>query len=192
MRRKIIAVIGDAKIEKDSLKYKLAFETGKVLVDNGFRVQSGGMAGVMEAVFAGAKSSKNYREGDTIAIVPSFNANEANQYADISIPTGLDLLRNAIVAGANAVVAIGGGAGTLSEMAFSWTLLKLIIAYKNVDGWSSKLADTKIDNKPRYEKIADDRVYGVETPEQMINVIKEKLNLYDKYHKGIAFIKGEI
>ena len=40
--RKIVAVIGDAKIEKPSLKYDVAFQTGKLLVDNGFRVQSGG------------------------------------------------------------------------------------------------------------------------------------------------------
>ena len=68
--RKIVAVIGDAKIEKPSLKYDVAFQTGKLLVDNGFRVQSGGHSGVMEAAFAGAHSSEKYREGDTIAILP--------------------------------------------------------------------------------------------------------------------------
>ena len=66
--RKIVAVIGDAVIEKGGDKYKLAFETGKMLVDNGFRVQSGGLGGVMEAAFMGARSSKNYKEGDTIQI----------------------------------------------------------------------------------------------------------------------------
>lgn len=46
---------------KDSLKYKLAFETGKALIDSGYRVQSGGLGGIMEAVFQGAKSSENIK-----------------------------------------------------------------------------------------------------------------------------------
>ena len=186
MRRKIVAVIGDAVIEKDGLKYKMAYEMGKALVDNGYRVQSGGMMGVMEAVFAGAKASKNYKEGDTIAIVPSFDVNRVNEYADISIPTGLDILRNGIVAGASAVVAVGGGAGTLSELAFSWTLFKLVIAFNNVDGWSSKLADTRVDNRIRYENILDDRVYGVSSAEEAIKIINERLPLYNKHHQGIS------
>ena len=95
--KKIIAVIGDGKIEKDSLKYKLAFETGKALIDSGYRVQSGGLGGIMEAVFQGAKSSEKYQDGDTIAIIPSFDRTEANHYADIIIPTGIDVMRNGMV-----------------------------------------------------------------------------------------------
>ena len=67
MKKKIIAVIGNKKIEPDGIRYRLAFETGKILVDHGYRIQSGGMGGVMEAVFAGAHASENYREGDTVA-----------------------------------------------------------------------------------------------------------------------------
>ena len=48
--KKIVAVVGDGKIEKESLKYKLAFEMGKALIDSGYRVQSGGLGGIMEAV----------------------------------------------------------------------------------------------------------------------------------------------
>ena len=108
MRKKIVAVIGNKKIEPDGIRYRLAYETGKLLVDNGYRVQSGGLGGVMEAVFAGARASKNYREGDTIALVPSFDATTANVYADIVIPTGLDMMRNALVANADAVIGVGG------------------------------------------------------------------------------------
>ncbi len=189
MRRKIVAVIGDAVIEKDGLKYKLAYELGKALVDAGYRVQSGGMAGVMEAVFKGAHASTKYREGDTVAIVPSFDANNVNEYADISIPTGLDVLRNAIVADANAVIAIGGGAGTLSEIAFSWSLLRMVIGYTNVDGWSAKVAGAPLDHRNRYPNILDDKIYGVENAEQVIKLINERIELYDKYHDGILDIR---
>ena len=78
MRKKVIAVIGNKKIERDGIRWRLAFETGKILVDNGYRVQSGGLGGVMEAVFAGAHASEKYREGDTVALVPTFDPETAN------------------------------------------------------------------------------------------------------------------
>ena len=107
-RRKIVAVIGNKAIEKDGVRYKIAYEIGKALVDNGYRVQTGGLQGVMSAVLEGAKASKNYREGDTIALVPSFDTETANEFADIVIPTGLDMMRNALVANAYAVIGVGG------------------------------------------------------------------------------------
>ncbi len=186
--RKIVAVIGDRKIEKDSLKYKLAYETGKVLVDFGYRVQSGGLGGIMEAVFEGAKSSKNYREGDTIAIIPSFDRMVVNSYADIVIPTGMDMMRNAMVANADAVIAIGGGAGTLSEMAMAWSLYRLIIAYTNVDGLVAKLAGQKIDKIERYPNL-DDKVFGAEEPKQIVELLDKYIEIYNRSHHGIRGIK---
>ena len=182
--KKTIAVIGDGQIEKNSFKYKLAFDTGKAIIDNGYRIQSGGMGGVMLAAFEGAKASSNYRDGDTIAIVPTFDKNDANEYADIIIPTGLDIMRNAIVVNADAVVAIGGGAGTLSEMAIAWSLFKLLIAYDNVDGWSKELAGRKIDDRIRYDNL-DDAVYAVESPDEVIDLLKKYINMYSRSHHGI-------
>lgn len=184
--RKIVAIVGDAIIEPNGDKFKLAYEAAKSLVDNGYRVQSGGLKGVMEAAFMGARASKNYREGDTVAILPSFNANYANEYADISIPTGLDLYRNVIVANASAVIAIGGGAGTLCEIANAWALHRLIIAYENVDGWSGKVAGQRMDSRIRYPEIPDDKVYAVKTADEMITILNDKINLYNSYHKGIS------
>ncbi len=189
MRRKIVSIIGDAVIEKDSKKFKFAFDMGKALVDAGFRVQSGGNGGVMEAAFMGAHASEKYREGDTIAIVPSFDAHNTNDYTDIAIPTGLDIMRNAIVANSNAVIAIGGGAGTLSEMAFAWTLKRLVLAFVGVGGWSEKLADTRLDERVRYEDITDDKVFGVSSSSEAIKILKERIDKYDTYHQGIPYKK---
>jgi len=183
--KKIIAVIGDTDIDQVGEKYRLAFELGKSLIDNGYRVQSGGKNGVMEAVFKGARNSKKYTDGDTVAIVPSFDRGSANQYADIVIATGLDLMRNAIVVNASAVVAIGGGAGTLAELAMAWSLYKLIIAYSNIDGWSSKLAGTQIDDRIRYDNIADDRIYAVQTASDTIEILKSNIDIYTRIHHGI-------
>lgn len=189
-RKKIVAVVGDARIEKDGLKYNLAFETGKALIDAGYRVQTGGLGGVMEAVCAGAKASNNHKDGDIIALVPSFDVGEVNDYADIVIPTGLDVMRNALVANASAVVAIGGGAGTLTEMAFAWTFSRLVIGYKNAGGWSARLAGTKIDERDRYVEIEGDMVYPVETPEEVVKILNENIEKYYKRHKGIVFADG--
>ncbi len=184
-RKKIVSVIGNHNIEKDGLRYKLAFEMGKALVDNGYRVQSGGLEGVMSAVMAGAKASKNYREGDTIALVPSFDTETANKYADIVIPTGLDVMRNAMVANAYAVIGVGGGAGTLCEYAFAWTFNRLIVAFKNSGGWSERLADTRIADDNRYPDIPDDRVYGVTTAEEAIRILNENIDKYTSRHEYI-------
>ena len=186
--RKIVAVIGDSKIEADGSKYKLAFAMGKALVDAGYRVLSGGLGGIMEAVFQGAKASNKYNEGDTIAITPSFDRTAVNQYADIVIPTGLDVMRNTLVANADAVIAIGGGAGTLSEIAMAWSLYRLVIAFRNVDGWSAELAGRPLDNRERYNNI-DDKVYGVEEPRQAIEIIDKLLAVYNRYHHGIGYKK---
>ena len=189
MRKRTVAIVGDAFIESDSLKYKMAFEAAKALVDNGYRVQCGGLKGVMEAACAGAHASEKYQDGDTIAIVPGFNPFNANEYADIVIPTGLDIFRNVIVANAFAVVAIGGGAGTLSEICNAWALKRMIIAFNNVDGWSAKIADTRLDERVRYETIPDDKVYGVSSAEEMIKLLEEKLDHYNSAHKGIPLDK---
>ena len=188
-KRRTVAIIGDANIEKDGLKYKLAFETGKALIDAGYRIQSGGLGGVMEAAFCGAHASEKYREGDTVALIPSFDATVANPYADIIIPTGLDVMRNAIVANASAVIAVGGGAGTLSEIAFAWSLFRMVIAFENADGWSGKLANTRMDNRIRYPEIEDDRVYGVKCAEEVIKLLDERIEKYNRYHGGIQYIK---
>jgi len=187
--RKIIAVIGDAKIDETSLKYKIAFETGKIIIDNGYRLQCGGLGGVMEAACKGARSSTFYREGDIIGILPSFDINNCNPYIDIAIPTGIDVYRNVIVANAHAVIAVGGGCGTLAELSNAWALRRMVLAYANCEGWSSKVADTSLDNRVRYPGIKDDRIYGVNTPEEAIELINTRVEFYRDYHKGIPFVR---
>lgn len=182
--RKIIAVVGDGKIERNGKKYQLAFSLGKALVERGYRVQSGGLGGVMEAVFAGARAAENYREGDTIAIIPSFAREDANAFADIVIPTGMDVMRNAIVANADVVIAIGGGAGTLSEMAIAWSLFRLVIAFDCVEGWSKELAGRRLDARVRYPAL-DDKIYAVSNVDECLNVLGKYIEEYCRVHRGI-------
>ena len=189
--KKIVAVIGDRHCSPNELKAKLAYEVGCALVDNGFRVLTGGMGGketddgVMDFAMKGARSSNRYSDGDTIAVIPGFAPEQASRYADIVIPTGLDVYRNCITANADAVIAIGGGAGTLCEMAFAWSLGRLIIGFNNVVGWSSHLSNKPIDQRKRYENIDADCVYGVDRVSCAIQLLQEKIMLYNKRHKCI-------
>lgn len=184
--RKIIAVLGDAIIEAGSLKEKLAFETGKAIIDAGCRLQCGGMSGVMEAACKGARSSEKYREGDIIGILPSFDITQRNDYVDIAIPTGLDVYRNVIVASASACIAIGGGAGTLCEIGNAWALKRMLMAYANVEGWSAKVAGTKMDSRNRYPDIPEDKVYPLTDASQIAPLIEKYADRYNVYHHGIT------
>lgn len=181
MRKPIVSVIGNAHIPQDSPQCILAYEIGKKLMDAGYRLSTGGLDGVMEAVSRGASESENHEPGSIIGLIPSFNTESCNPYIDTPIATGLDIGRNVVVANADAVVAVGGGAGTLSEMANAWALNRLIIACR-ITGWSAKLADTRIDEKIRYETIPEDRVYGADTADDVIQLLNTYIGKYTKRH----------
>jgi uncharacterized protein (TIGR00725 family) len=89
---------------------------GRGLAERGVLVITGGLGGVMEAASRGAKEAG----GTTVGILPGTDRSEANTYVDVAIPTGLGEGRNALVVrAADALVAIGGGYGTLSEVALA-------------------------------------------------------------------------
>ncbi len=183
MRRYIISVIGNRIFEAESEKWQLAKQLGKRLIEDGYRIMSGGIGSLPEALALGARSSIKYKEGDLIAILPGFDPGNID-CADILIPTGLDEYRNVIVANGDAVIAIGGGAGTLSEIALAWSLKRLILCYA-VSGWSGELAGKRIDGRTRYQNLKDDLVYSVSDEKQVSELLNELIPLYSKRHHGI-------
>jgi uncharacterized protein (TIGR00725 family) len=141
---------------------------GELAIEAGFRVATGGLGGVMQAVSMGARRAKSYREGDVVGIVPSYDRQSANQAVDIVIATGLGIARNVVlVASADVVVAVGGGSGTLSELAIAWQLDKPIVALAAVEGWSRDLAGRAIDDR------RTDRIASAESPEQAVALALE-------------------
>ena len=182
-RRILVAVVGEARADERSEQYRLAQRLGKALVDHGYRIIHGGRGGVMRAVAQGAKQSDHYGEGRVIGILPGFDADETNAYTDVALPTGLDTYRNLIVANAAAVVAVGGGAGTLSEMALAWVLRRMVIGY-DVAGWSGKLAGQRIDDHPRVAWEGD-QVFKVTNEDQVIALLKEYLPHYSARYPGL-------
>jgi uncharacterized protein (TIGR00725 family) len=93
-----------------------AVTVGRELARAGAVLVCGGLGGVMEAACRGA----NEAGGTTVGILPGADRAAANRYVGVAIPTGLGEARNALVVrSADALVAIGGGYGTLSEVAFA-------------------------------------------------------------------------
>lgn len=121
----IISVIGDSSCDKNI--YRIAEEVGKLIAEKGWILITGGLGGVMEAASKGAKEAG----GITVGILPGFSKEDANKYIGIPITTGLSHARNIIVArSADALIAISGGYGTLSEIAIALKLGKPVIGIK--------------------------------------------------------------
>jgi uncharacterized protein (TIGR00725 family) len=117
-----VAVVGAG--DATAAELALAEEVGARLVELGATVVTGGLGGVMEAACRGAKS----RRGQTVGLLPGDDRSEANGWVDVAIATGLGELRNGlIVRTSDALVAIGGGAGTLSEIGFGLKLGRPVI-----------------------------------------------------------------
>ena len=81
-------------------------------------------------------------------IITGLDPADANAYVDIAIPTGMSYARNTLlVSMADVVIAVGGGSGTLSEIALAWQLGKPLVALDLGEGWSARLAGERLDTR---------------------------------------------
>jgi len=142
-----VGVIGPNASNCTGKQYDFGLELGKVIVNLGNYIVCGGKRGLMEAVCRGAHLSASYFQGCTIGILPDDQKNEANQFVDIVIPSGIGLARNLIIINtADILIAVGGGYGTLSEMAFAMQKKKKLLCVTGLGGWSNDLVKI-IDNE---------------------------------------------
>lgn len=103
---------GDA----DEKERSVAEEVGRLLAEAGAIVVTGGCGGVMEAASKGAREAG----ATTLGILPGADRGQANDWVAVAVPTGMGEARNALVVrAADAVVAVGGAWGTLSEIALA-------------------------------------------------------------------------
>lgn len=111
----VIGVIGESTFT-EAVHELLAEEVGRRLARAGAALICGGLGGVMEAACRGARAAG----GRTIGILPGSERTEANPFVDVAVVTGMGQARNVlIVLSADALIAIGGGFGTLSEIALA-------------------------------------------------------------------------
>jgi uncharacterized protein (TIGR00725 family) len=120
-----VAVIGSADCEPGSEAARFGEEVGRLLAGAGATLVCGGLTGVMEAACRGATEA----DGVAIGIVPGSSVDEANPYCTHVVATGIGHARNlAVVSSGDAVIAIGGEWGTLSEIGFARAIGRTVVA----------------------------------------------------------------
>jgi uncharacterized protein (TIGR00725 family) len=125
--RRYAAVIGPARC--DEPLQKLAYDVGAGLAKAGFTVVTGGEKGAMEAASRGASEAG----GLAVGLLPGTDRSTANEYANVTVVTGIGHARNlAVVASGDVVVSVGGEWGTLSEIGLAGTLDRPVVL---VGGW---------------------------------------------------------
>lgn len=123
----MIGVIGSGDPSMNS--HSDAYEVGRIIAQGGASLVCGGLSGIMEAASRGASE----HGGTTIGILPGEDSSQANPYITIPIPSGMGIGRNVlIVRSSDALIAMPGGSGTLSEIALSLNIGKPVI---DLGGW---------------------------------------------------------
>lgn len=129
---KQISVVGSGSCEEGSDAWRLAEEVGRRLAEAGVTVVCGGLTGVMEAVARGAARAG----GEAIGIVPGASVDDANPHCTHVVASAIGYARNlAVVASGDAVIAVGGEWGTLSEIGHARTFGKTVVALRS---WTLK------------------------------------------------------
>ncbi len=136
-RRIVMAVIGagecDAEVEA------AAHEIGRLVAERGAILVTGGHSGVMEAASRGAREAG----GLVVGILPGTDKSSANKFVELAIPTGMGQLRNGLIVNtADAVIAVGGEWGTLSEIGLALKAGKPVIGWKT---WELSKAGERVD-----------------------------------------------
>jgi uncharacterized protein (TIGR00725 family) len=144
-----IAVVGPGG--PDEVAESLAERIGADLARAGVALVCGGLGGVMEAACRGARR----HGGLTIGVLPGVDPKTANPYVEVVLPTGLGELRNGLVVrAADAVIAVGGEYGTLSEIAFALKLGRPVVGVRT---WSLGRPGGQVDHGIRVSE-ADEAV----------------------------------
>jgi len=146
-----VAVIGGQRARSEDLA--AAEMIGRRLAETGAVLVCGGLGGVMEAACRGAKAAG----GLTVGILPGADRGDANPYVDVPIVTAMSTARNVIlVRTADAIIAIDGAYGTLSEMALAMDQGKRVVS---LGAWD--LAAIGADR---------DRILTAETPDEAVRL----------------------
>lgn len=123
-----ISVVGHSAC--DAGKMELARAVGREVAGRGHVLVCGGLGGVMEAAARGAREAG----GIVVGILPGADRSHANEWLTVALPTDMGHARNALVALAgDAIIAVCGGYGTLSEIAFGLKMGKPVVGLESWD-----------------------------------------------------------
>ncbi len=167
---KRIAFFGDADIKKNDENYKLAFETAKILAENGFVMINGGGPGIMQACTLGTKSGQGRVE--LVVLDPkkqpeNYEGIDKENYAladKVYVTKNYPSRLNKLIEIADAFVIFNGGTGTVSEVGMTWELAKFDYG----------------DHKPL--------IFMGESWKEIIETMTRDLNLEKKEQKVVALV----
>jgi hypothetical protein len=147
-----IGVIGNSVCSRET--YEKAVKIGSLIARKGAALVCGGRSGVME----GAAEGTLKNDGTTIGILPGLNRHEANQFIKYPVATGIGQARNLVVVlNSDAVIAVEGEYGTLSEMALA---LKHGISVVSLNSWAL--------DKISLDQNIDQLFFSVDTAEEAV------------------------
>lgn len=159
-----IAVIGGSEVGNDYCE--IAYNVGKLLAERKVTVFCGGLTGVMECVAKGISE----HGGVAVGILPGTSVEQGNKYLSVRMPTGLGYARNFfIIRAAEAVIAIDGASGTLSEASFAITEGKSVVA----------IGDLKIDHRKEREGY----FYTVKTEKEAVDKALEEAEKFRVFQR---------
>ncbi len=150
-----VSVIGGSDV--DTATEEVARTLGRRLAERGHTVVCGGLGGVMRGVCEGAVGA----DGHTIGVLPGERVEDANEFVETAVATGMGHARNALVVmNGDAVVAVAGSGGTLSEIGFAFVFDRPVagLGTHAVDGVHA--CETPAEAVDYIEQAASDREGG--------------------------------
>jgi len=143
MKKKIISCIGPSAPNCSEEVYEFGIQLGHRMASAGYLIVQGGRDGFMEALCKGARKTAT-GQFVTIGILPGFKQNEANEWCDVVLPTGIGYARNQMtVLAADIVVAVAGGPGTMSEITYAMQFKKQTLCCTQFTGSAAFMAKEK-------------------------------------------------
>ncbi len=163
MRRRLqILVIGYNEDSCTPDAREAAFKVGAEIAKRGAILVTGGLGGVMEAAARGAYENG----GITLSIIPQKDIDEANPYSTAIVATGIGHMRNFInVYSADGVIVVGGGAGTITEIAVAYIEGKPIVSLIGTGGAADEYAEKYMDDRRRV------KIYSASSPSEAVELL---------------------
>ena len=148
-----VSVIGGSTVDEET--YEEARELGRILARRGHTVVCGGYFGVMEGVCRGAKEEDE--RARTVGVLSGDDPDEANEYVDVPVATNMGDARNALVVlNGEAVIAVDGAYGTLSEIAHALVIGKTVVGLDTHEVEGVEAVGTPREAVERVEEAVED------------------------------------
>lgn len=166
-RRLQILVIGYNEDSCTPEAREAAYRVGAEIAKRGAVLVTGGLGGVMEAASRGAQENG----GITLSIIPQKEIDEANPYSTVIVATGIGHMRNFInVYSADGVIVVGGGAGTVTEIAAAYIEGKPIVSLVGTGGAADTYAEQYMDERRRV------KIYAARSPSEAVEMLIRLIN----------------